>query len=66
MLLSTIIAAMSGVPAERHWVASALLNVSRQLGGALGLAALTALALLRDGGRGQRVNLVELQAGQGG
>jgi len=31
-----------------------------------GLAALTALALLRDDGRGQRVNLVELQAGPGG
>jgi len=31
-----------------------------------GLAALTALALLRGDGRGQRVNLVELQAGPGG
>jgi hypothetical protein len=28
----------------------------------VGLAAVTALALLRDDGRGQRVNLVELQA----
>ncbi|HUB23089.1 MAG TPA: MFS transporter [Streptosporangiaceae bacterium] len=101
MLLSTTIAAMSGVPAEHHGVASALLNVSRQLGGALGLAAIStiiasvaarsagplpvvltagfrvgftvsaalvglaavaALALLPDDGRGQRVNLVELQA----
>jgi EmrB/QacA subfamily drug resistance transporter len=100
-LLSTTIAAMTGVPAESHGVASALLNVSRQLGGALGLAAIAtvattvaahapdplpvaltagfrvgfsvsaaltglaavvALALLRDDGRGQRVNLVELQA----
>jgi EmrB/QacA subfamily drug resistance transporter len=100
-LLSTTIAGMSGVSAERHGVASALFNVSRQLGGALGLAAIstivagvaaraagslpvaltdgfragfwvsaalvglaavTALALLRDDGRGQRVNLVELQA----
>ena len=105
MLLSTTIAAMSGVPAEHPGVASALLNVSRQLGGALGLAAIStvvaaaaaaavaarsagslpvaltagfragfsvsavlvglaavvALALLRDDGRGQRVNLVELQ-----
>jgi len=109
VLLSTTIAGMSGVPAEQHGVASALLNVSRQLGGALGLAAistvvtsvavrsagplgaalpdaltagfragftvsaaltglaaLTALALLREDGRGQRVNLVELQAGPGG
>ena len=101
LLLSTTIAAMSGVAAERQGVASALLNVSRQLGGALGLAgivtvaagvtarsagslpvaltagfragffvsaalvglaAITALVLLRDDGRGQRVNLVELQA----
>jgi MFS family permease len=101
MLLSTTIAAMSGVSAERQGVASALLNVGRQLGGALGLAAIatvaagvtarsagslpvaltagfragfsvsavlvglaavTALVLLRDDGRGQRVNLVELQA----
>jgi EmrB/QacA subfamily drug resistance transporter len=103
ILLATTIAAMSGVAAERHGVASALLNVSRQLGGALGLAAIstvitafsarsagplpvaltagfragfsvsaalvglalvTALTLLRDDGRGQRVNLVELQAGE--
>jgi hypothetical protein len=101
LLLSTTIAAMSGVAAERQGVASALLNVSRQLGGALGLAAIAtvaagvtarsadslpvaltagfragflvsaalvglaavmALVLLRDDGRGQRVNLVELQA----
>ena len=105
VLLSTTIAAMSGAPAEHHGVASALLNVSRQLGGALGLAAIStvvasvaarsagrlgaelpvaltagfrtgfavsaalvglaavmALTLLRDDGRGERVNLVELQA----
>ena len=101
MLLSTTIAAMSGVSSERQGVASALLNVSRQLGGALGLAAIAtlvasvaarsagslpvaltagfragfavsaalvalaaimALTLLGDDGRGERVNLVELQA----
>jgi EmrB/QacA subfamily drug resistance transporter len=97
------IAALSEVPAERHGVASALLNVSRQLGGALGLAAIAtvvtartaravgtghpvpvaltdgfhqgfivgtvlmaaaivaAALLLRDDGRGQAVNLAELQ-----
>jgi EmrB/QacA subfamily drug resistance transporter len=105
ILLATTIAAMSGVDAEHHGVASALLNVSRQLGGALGLAAIStvvtsvagraagplpvtltagfragfsvsaglvglalvvALALLRDDGRGQRVNLIELQAGLSG
>jgi hypothetical protein len=85
-------------------VASALLNVSRQLGGALGLAviatvvtsvaartastgpaaltagfragfgvsaallalaAVTAAALLRGDGRGERVDVAELQAGEG-
>ena len=35
------IAALAGVPASRSGVASALLNVSRQLGGALGLAAIS-------------------------
>jgi len=105
MIVPTSIAAMSGVDTARHGVASALLNVSRQLGGALGLAVIstvvasstarsaaaghsvpvalttgfhtgflvsaalvavsvvTAAGLLRDDGRGQRVNLVELQAG---
>jgi MFS family permease len=98
------IAALAGVPAERNGVASSLLNVSRQLGGALGLAVIStvvasgtthalaigkstaasmttgfqtgfvisaglliasvaaALTLLREDGRGQTVNLVELQA----
>jgi hypothetical protein len=105
MIVPTSIAAMSGVDAARHGVASALLNVSRQLGGALGLAVIstvvasstarsaalghgaptaltagfhtgflvsaalvglsvvTAAGLLSDQGRGQRVNLIELQAG---
>ena len=106
VIVPTAVAAMSGVTADRHGVASALLNVSRQLGGALGLAviativassaarsvaagnnapaALTAgfhagftvsaalvaativvaATLLRDEGRGQRANMLELQAGQ--
>jgi MFS family permease len=105
MIVPTSIAAMSGVASTGHGVASALLNVSRQLGGALGLAVistvvasvtaasagaghglpaaltagfragfvisavlvgvsvLTAATLLREEGRGQSVNLVELQAG---
>jgi EmrB/QacA subfamily drug resistance transporter len=106
VIVPTSVAAMSGVAADRHGIASALLNVSRQLGGALGLAviatvvasfaarsaaagnaapaALTAgfhagfavsallvavsvvvaAALLREDGRGQRVNLIALQTGQ--
>jgi MFS family permease len=106
VIIPTSIAAMSGVTPDRHGVASALLNVSRQLGGGLGLAVIaavvasatgrsaaagnspvaalttgfhagfavsaalvaativTAAVLLREEGRGQRVNLVELQAGR--
>lgn len=105
VIVPTSIAAMSGVATDRHGVAAALLNVSRQLGGALGLAVISAIVagtttrfaaageaaptaltagfhagfaaaavltavgaalaavLLRDAGRGQRINLAELQAG---
>jgi EmrB/QacA subfamily drug resistance transporter len=106
VIVPTSVAAMSGAGSDQQGVASALLNVSRQLGGALGLAviatvvaaagarsaaaghaapaALTAgfhagfavsaalvvasvvvgAALLREDGRGQRINLIALQTGQ--
>jgi MFS family permease len=41
------LAALSGVAAERNGVASALLNASRQLGGALGLAVISTLVAAR-------------------
>ena len=102
VLVATAIAGLAGVPSDRHGVASALLNVSRQLGGALGLAAIStvttaatarfrgtppaalthgfqagftvgtglliaavvaAMLLLREDGRGERINPIELQAG---
>jgi len=105
VIVPTSVAAMSGVPEDQHGVASALLNVSRQLGGALGLAVIatvvaastarsfaaghalpasltagfhagffvsaalvaasvvTAATLLREDGRGQRINLIALQTG---
>ena len=47
MLIPTSVAAMSGVPAERSGIASALLNVSRQLGGALGLAVISTVVTLQ-------------------
>ncbi len=95
VIMTTTIAAMADVPASRHGVASSLLNVSRQLGGAIGLAAIsavitsvssgssltagfrvgfavsaallgaaavTAAVLLREDGRGQVINPIELQA----
>jgi predicted MFS family arabinose efflux permease len=102
VLVATSIAGLAGVPGARHGVASALLNVSRQLGGALGLAAIStvmatsaagfggtaqaalthgfrtgftagvalliaavvaAMLMLREDGRGERINPMELQAG---
>jgi len=108
MTVPSSVAALAGVPAERAGVASALLNVSRQLGGALGLAVIStlvpaatthavtaahataatamttgfragftvsaallaaaviaALGLLREDGRGQHLNLIEMQAAVG-
>jgi EmrB/QacA subfamily drug resistance transporter len=47
VLIPTSVAAMSGVPAERSGMASALLNVSRQLGGALGLAVISTVVTLQ-------------------
>lgn len=56
--------ALSGVPGSYSGVASALLNVSAQLGGALGLAAISAAAVRRtrdevEAGAGTKVALTE-------
>lgn len=56
MVVPTTIAALTGVPAAHTGVASALLNVSLQLGGALGVAVLSTAATTRTTG--------QLQAGQ--
>ena len=108
VLVPTSIAGMSGVAVGRSGIGSALLNASRQLGGALGFAvisanvanrtgallargvtvpaamtsgfhtgfvvsaglvaasAIAALVLLREDGRGQQVNLIELQTAGAG
>lgn len=47
MFIPLTIAGVSGVPAERHGIASALLNVSRTVGGALGLAIISTVATSR-------------------
>ncbi|MEN3615638.1 hypothetical protein AAH979_39850 [Plantactinospora sp. ZYX-F-223] len=47
MIVPTTIAALTDVPESHSGVASALLNVSMQVGGALGLAVLSAAATAR-------------------
>lgn len=47
MFIPVTIAAVSGVPAERHGVASGMLNASRTLGGAVGLAVISTIATSR-------------------
>jgi hypothetical protein len=101
MVVPSRIAALTGIPPAHTGVASALLNVSLQVGGAPGLAVLStvatsrtagrpgagplvdgfvlafaaaalllvltavmSLALFRDEGRGQQVNVMDLQKAQ--
>jgi EmrB/QacA subfamily drug resistance transporter len=59
MVVPSTIAALTGVPAAHTGVASALLNVSLQVGGALGLAALSSVATSRSAGRPGPVALVD-------
>jgi hypothetical protein len=58
MVVPTTIAALTGVPAAQTGVASALLNVSLQVGGALGVAVLSTVATMRTN--------AQLAAGQAG
>jgi EmrB/QacA subfamily drug resistance transporter len=51
MVVPATIAALTGVPAAQAGVASALLNVSLQVGGALGVAVLSSIAATRTSAR---------------
>jgi EmrB/QacA subfamily drug resistance transporter len=64
MVVPTTIAALTGVAASHAGVASALLNVSLQVGGALGVAVLSAVATVRTsdrlrGGHGAEAALID-------
>jgi sugar phosphate permease len=49
--IPTMMAALSGAPAEQAGLASGIVNTTYQVGSALGLAALTALATSQGAGR---------------
>jgi EmrB/QacA subfamily drug resistance transporter len=59
MVVPSTIAALTGVPSAHTGVASALLNVSLQVGGALGLAVLSTVATTETAGRVDPAALVD-------
>jgi hypothetical protein len=63
--LPLTVTAMSGLPPERAGLASGLLNTSRQVGSAVGLAALVSVASAAGGRHGAADSAAALTAGFG-
>ena len=61
--VAMILASTAGVPENEAGLASGLVNTSQQMGGALGLAALAAVAALATGISGRRPDLIALNSG---
>ncbi|SEP53562.1 MFS transporter [Amycolatopsis saalfeldensis] len=59
MVVPSTVAALTGVPQAHTGIASAMLNVSLQVGGALGLAALSTVATSKTAGRAGSEALVD-------